>query len=89
MKPTEARIHDLIAKTARVTIKDTVRVIKSMQLVADYLGCSLEEIAAIPFDISRVTPEQAEACAEEFRLMCKLLNETGHGDKIKRLRQID
>jgi len=89
MKPTNARVHDLIAKTARVTMKDTVRVMLSMQVVANHLGCTMEEIAALPFDPSRATPEQGEACMEEFKLMCKLLNDAGHGDVIKRLRQID
>ncbi len=89
MKPTNARVHDLIAKTARVTIKDTLRVVLSMQVIANHLGCTMEEIAALPFDPNRATPEQSEACTEEFRLMCKQLNEAGHGDEIKRLRQID
>lgn len=89
MKPTNIRIHDLVAKTARVTLKDTVRVIQSMQVVANHMGSTLEEIASLPFDTNRATPEQVEACAEEFKLMCKLLNESGHGDLVKRLRQID
>lgn len=89
MKPTHVRTHDLIAKTARVTIKDTLRVVLAMQVVAKHLGCSMEEISALPYDLNRATPEQAEACSEEFKLMCKQLNEAGHGDEIKRLRHID
>ena len=47
MKPKNARVHDLIAKTARVTVKDTVRVMFSMQVVANHLGCTMDEMAAL------------------------------------------
>lgn len=89
MKPTSARVHDLVAKTARVTIKDTFRVLMAARVVAEHLDCSLEELTKLPCDLNRATPEQADACSEEFKLMCKQLNENGRGGEIRRSRQID
>lgn len=89
MAKTNLRVHDLIAKTAHVTIKDTTRVLLAARVVAEYLGCSLQEIADSPCPTSRPTPEQADACSEEFRMMCKLLNDSGQGKRIKELRAID
>jgi hypothetical protein len=89
MKATNARIHDLIAKTSRVTIKDTLRVMLTLRIIADYMDCSIEELLEIPHDLTRATPEQAEACQKEFQLMCKQLNQSGRGNEIKVIRAID
>lgn len=89
MKQTSARVHDLVAKTARVTIKDTLRVMLALRLVADHMGCAMEELVDIPYDLARATPEQAEACLKEFEVMCKVLNDTGRGGQLKQLRVVD
>lgn len=89
MKSANLRIHDLIAKTAHVTLKDTLRVILSMQVVAKHLNCTLEEIAELSFDLSKATPEQAESCTAEFNMLRKHLKESNREYEILKIRSLD
>jgi hypothetical protein len=61
----------------------------ALRLVADHMDCAMEDLVNIPYDLTRATPAQAEACMEEFKIMCKLLNDTGRGGHLKQLRVID
>ncbi len=61
------RYADLVAKTARVTLKDTMRVILALDAVAAYLdGDVLDIIAGVRFDPIRPSPEQVAACERAY-----------------------
>ena len=64
--PQNLRLPDLIAKTAKVTLKDTVRVLHAVQAVGRLYGI---EMVANPqivdqFGRNRPTPENIAACEQ-------------------------
>jgi hypothetical protein len=65
--PENLRIADLIAKTARVTLKDTLRVLAALDAVSFGYDVSMETlIDRVNYEPSRPTPEQVAACEQEF-----------------------
>lgn len=65
--PDSLRVADLIAKTARVTLKDTLRVLAALDAVSFSYDVSMETlIDLIDYEPSRPTPEQVAACEQEF-----------------------
>ena len=65
--PKHLRVGDVIAKTARVTIKDTLRVLAALDAVAYMYGCSIDEILEdIPYDPRRPSPENVAACERAY-----------------------
>lgn len=66
--PNNLRPADVIAKTARVTLKDTVRVLVALDAVLEEAGVSFESFMVAywgKFTFEQATPENAEAC-EQF-----------------------
>lgn len=66
--PNNLRPADVIAKTARVTLKDTVRVMVALDAVLEEAGFSFESFMDAywgKFTFEQATPENAEAC-EQF-----------------------
>lgn len=61
------RVNDLIAKVARVTLKDTTRVLKALMLVSEFLDLDIYDFLDEDFDTGRPTPEQAKLCNDAFR----------------------
>lgn len=62
--PQNLRLPDLIAKTAQVTLKDTVRVLHAVQAVAKLYGTETVTGPQIvdQFGRNRPTPENIAAC---------------------------
>lgn len=85
----ELRVHDLVAKAARVTLKDTVRVMQSLQLVSNFLGCSLHQLVAMTHDPGRASVTQSGACEQAFIALQDFLDRNGRGEELRRLRKPD
>lgn len=83
------RVNDLVAKTARVTLKDTVRVMLALDTVAEFLGTSTDDLLGLVFSTDKPTPEQAEMCSKAFAEMERYLIEEGEGDWLDTLRSFD
>jgi len=65
--PANLRIPDLIAKTARVTLKDTLRVLAALDAISFSYDVSMETlIDLVDYEPTRPTPEQIAACEQEF-----------------------
>lgn len=65
------RVNDLVAKIAKVTLKDTTRVLLAFDAVVDFLETPADDLLATEFDTDRPTEEAADACGnafEEFRV---------------------
>lgn len=56
------RINDLVAKIARVTLKDTTRVLMALDAVVDFLDEPADDILAEEFEVSRPSLENSESC---------------------------
>lgn len=64
-KTPNLRLPDLIAKTARVTLKDTMRVMLALDAVAYLCGVEPSEILdAAGYAAGRPTPENVAACEQ-------------------------
>lgn len=66
--PNNLRPADVITKTARVTLKDTVRVLVALDAVLEQAGVSFESFMDTYWDnftAERATPENVAAC-EQF-----------------------
>lgn len=65
--PAELRVADLIAKTARVTLRDTMRVLAALDAVTELYRSDMGSVVGeCTFDPSRPGPEQVAACEREF-----------------------
>lgn len=83
------RINDLVAKTARVTLKDTVRVLLALDTVAEFLGTSTDDLLGLRFSVEKPDAEQAEKCNQAFREMEDYLVSEGESDWLDTLRSFD
>ena len=60
-------LDDLIAKTAKVSLKDTMRVLLAIQAVSNLYGCDVEDVLdQCLYELRRPTPEQIAACERAF-----------------------
>ena len=82
------RLNDLVAKTARVTLKDTTRVLKSALMVAEFLGADPKDLLALDFDVERPTGEQSALCNEAFDEMCEAVAFNGGTLTVEGIRAI-
>lgn len=76
--PVNLRPADVIAKTARVTLKDTVRVLVALDAVLEEAGVSFESFIDAYWDnftAERATPENVEACEQFYTAV--IAGETG------------
>lgn len=63
----ELRPADLIAKVARVTLKDTMRVLLALDAVAGMRGVTDRTLVqGIAYDPGRPTPKQVAACESAY-----------------------
>lgn len=68
--PAELRVADLIAKTARVTLRDTLRVLAALDAASElYMADAGAVVGECTFDPGRPSPEQVAACEREFYRM--------------------
>lgn len=86
---TGLRLNDLIAKVAKVTLKDTTRVLLAADTVAEYLGVSIDDILGNRFSVDKPTPEQAEKCSAAFKELENYLIDEGESDWLDTLRSFD
>lgn len=63
------RTHDIIAKTAHVSYKDTLRVLIALRAVGKELDLSTDEILSMPYSREKPTPQQAHACSVAYLRM--------------------
>jgi hypothetical protein len=57
-----ARVHDLVAKIAHVTLKDTIRVMSAINAIAEFADCSGDTIVRVPGSKERATPVESAKC---------------------------
>jgi hypothetical protein len=65
----ELRIHDLIAKTAHVRIKDALRVLIALRAVCREYDFSTESVLELAFSEAKPTPPQARQCEVAYNWM--------------------
>lgn len=67
MLPEGLRVPDILAKTARVTLKDTLRVLAALDALAyQYNVDPADIVEQLVYDTSRPLPENVAACEQEF-----------------------
>lgn len=66
MFPDALRIHDLVAKTAHVSLKNTLRVLLALRAVARSGDLTADEILDRPYQASRPSSEAAQHCKEAY-----------------------
>lgn len=62
----QLRIHDLVAKTAHVSHKNTLRVLIALRAVGIEVDLSADEIVNLAYCSEKPTPEQARACNQAY-----------------------
>lgn len=83
------RINDLVAKAARVTLKDTTRVLLSLDAIVDFMDCPTDRILEQQFSVERASPESSAACSAAYDEFKQYLEDTGDGDFLETLRALD
>jgi hypothetical protein len=83
------RVHDLVAKTARVTLKDTIRVMLAVKKVSEALGKPEAEIVSRPFSVVKPNQANAEACEATYQTMIEWFKSANRMSEISTLRAID
>lgn len=63
------RIHDLIAKTAHVSHKNSLRVLIALRAVGVEVDLSADEIVNLPYSRQKSTPDEARACEQAYLRM--------------------
>ena len=63
------RIHDFIAKAAHVRIKDTLRVLIALRVVAEEYDLDPKTILGLRYSFDKPTPEQAKQCEIAYSWM--------------------
>lgn len=86
---TGLRLNDLVAKIARVTLKDTTRVLLAADTVADFLGVSVDDILSNRFSVDRPTSEESVLCNKSFAELEDYLVQEGEADWIRTIRAMD
>ena len=83
------RINDLVAKIARVTIKDTTRVLLAFDAVVDFMDCPADDILEQDVSVERASPESSDACNRAYKEFRKYLKATGDEDFLDALKSLD
>lgn len=81
----EARLQDVVAKMARVTLKDTIRVLKALDLLADFTNDSADFLLEHEMPGNKPTAGESASCVKAFNLISDALGP----DAISAIRQID
>lgn len=64
--PEALRVHDLIAKTADVSLHNALRVLLALRTIARAGDVSADEILKVPYQAGRPTQEAAQHCDEAY-----------------------
>lgn len=81
----EARLQDVIAKMARVTLKDTIRVLKALDLVAEFTNDDADFLLGHEMSSNKPTAGESASCVRAFNLISDVLGQ----DAVSAIRQID
>lgn len=65
----QARVNDVIAKIARVTLKDTTRVLKALNLVCEFTGDDADYIVSSDMSPDKPNGAQSSACVAAYNLV--------------------
>jgi hypothetical protein len=65
----DLRIHDLIAKTAHVRIKDALRILIALRAVCREYDFSTDSVLEMAFSEARPTPAEARQCEVAYSWM--------------------
>jgi hypothetical protein len=74
------RVADLVAKTAKVTFKDTVRVLIAARAVCKMFGIPLSQLADAQHDGTKPTSDNVTACEQAYAEL-----ETADPEAVKRV----
>lgn len=80
------RVNDLVAKVAKVTLKDTTRVLLALDCVIDFLDVPAEDVLSAEFEVIKPSPENAEGCAmafEDFKAWLKGCEDENWLDELR------
>ena len=83
------RINDLVAKVAKVTLKDTTRVLMALDVIVDFLELPTDEILGAEFVVTRPIGDEAEKCTLAFMELEEYLQSEGEGDFLDAIRAVD
>lgn len=83
------RVADLVAKVARVTLKDTVRVLLALDVVADFLGMQSDDILDLTFDVNKPSMEEAAICTKAHAELVAFMQQEGAEDWLETIRSVD
>lgn len=67
---THLRTHDVIAKLAHVSYRQTARVLIALRAVSIELEMTADQLLALPMPRDRPTPAQSQACSAAFLRIC-------------------
>ena len=82
------RVVDLVAKVARVTLKDTARVLMAFDAVVDFLEVPVDDLLATDFAVDKPSQENSEACNTAFAEFQEWLRRNGDDQWFQSLRSI-
>lgn len=88
-KRTDLRVNDLVAKIARVTLKDTTRVLMALDAVVDFLEEDADDLLGEDFAVDRPSPENADACGNAFEDFQVWLENNDDSRWLEYLRSLD
>lgn len=83
------RINDLVAKVARVTLKDTTRVLMAFDAVVDFLELPTDQILEEDFSVERPIADESEKCALAYLEFEEFLAADGDSRWLQQLRTLD
>lgn len=84
------RLNDLVAKVARVTLKDTTRVMLATILVAEFLGIDVAVmLREEQYSVDKPSRPEAALCNEAFDELTTALKAYGEADAIEQIRALD
>lgn len=86
---TGLRLNDLVAKVAKVTLKDTTRVLLALDTVIDFMECPTDQLLEQRFAIDKPTPAEAEMCSSAYNELKEYLVREGEGDWLDTIKAMD
>lgn len=87
---TGLRINDLVAKVARVTLKDTTRVMLATILVAEFLDIDVAVmLREEEYSIEKPAADEADLCNTAFDELMEALKRYGDSQAVQKIRALD
>lgn len=83
------RLNDLVAKVAKVTLKDTTRVLLALDTIADFMDCESDFLLDQQFVVDKPTPAQAEMCNTAHNELREYLAGEGDPNWLEEIKAID